>query len=84
MVLIGTENRARVVVEQHCSTGWEKIGQRISEPKMALTVARGGLLFAGRLAFAGGLSPCIESMIGFIPRVEAMNGDNTVTRYQLE
>jgi hypothetical protein len=26
MVLIGTENRARVVVIQHCSRGWEEIG----------------------------------------------------------
>jgi hypothetical protein len=78
MVLIRTENWARVVVIQHCPTGWEEIGQRISEPKMASTIARGGLLFAGRF------SPCIESMVGFIPRVEAMNGDNTITCYQLE
>ena len=79
MVLIGTENRARVVVIKHCPTGWEKIGQRISEPKMALTVARCGLLFAGRFAFVGVFGPCIESLIGFIPRVEAMNCDNTIT-----
>jgi len=78
MDLIGTENRARVVDIQHCSRRWEETGQRISKPKMALIVSRRELVFAGRF------SPCIESMIGFILRVEAMNGDNTITCYQLE